>query len=385
MTKRSRLLATLLLGAVLAACVPTAQPTRTVTPAATGPEKVQITEATKGELQAVLQEQRSALASQDLKAYQATYDLERPAFRRCKQETFDTTGRGTAPAATGQVARVEPYLDTYVRAWVPEADRGLVRTYFRRVDGRWIQTEPKDSELGGEQKTTVDRIDIDYWGIDADVIDALGRGTVAARDAVIQNQLGEAKRLFGIRFYPTRSIAGLQACAAVGFHLAAQREDKYIRFFRYWFTPDGKDLSSLTISFIQHEGLHWAQDQFITGITARLDWWLREGWPDYIGKSRTEEYKRATICRTQTPTFKQLVDGPSTEADFPPEDVVRYYGFANTMVEYLYVQFGPDAYRQLLLAYVDRVEPHVTYPKVLQVTPEQFYAGWQAFAKKKYC
>jgi hypothetical protein len=370
-----------------AACGPSGPVTSSASPAASGPVAVEVTDKTKGEIQAVLTAQHDALAKRDLKAYQATFDGQRGALRRCKGESFDIAGRQGTSASALSVVKVEPYGGTYARAWVEEGSVGIARYYFRKVEGKWIQSEPTDTEAGAEKKTTVSGIDIDYWAIDDDIIDALGKGTVQARDTVLQNMLSEVRKPFGIRFYPTRSLQGLQGCNVVGFHIPnAAADDKYIRFFRYWFTPDTKALSSSTVSFIQHEGLHWAQDQFSPGISARLDWWLVEGWPDYIGQSRTTEYKRSTICTTAAPTFKQLVDGPRSDLpDFPPEDAVRYYAFANTMVEYLYAQFGPDAYKQLLTVYKEGVDPNVNYPKVLKVTPDQFYSGWLAFAKKKYC
>jgi hypothetical protein len=39
----------------------------------------------------------------------------------------------------------------------------------------------------------------------------------------------------------------------------------------------------------------------------------------------------------------------------------------------------------VMRAYKDSVDPAVTYPKVLRVTPEQLYTNWLAHAKKKYC
>ncbi len=374
-----------ILVATLVAC--SAPAPVTSSPAPSGAVAVQVTDKTKGELQAVLQAQRDALVKRDLKAYQATFDGARSAFRRCKQQTFDVAGRQGAAASAPQIVRVEPYGGTYVRAWIDEgAATGVSRTYFRVVDGKWMQTEPTSDEVGAEKKTTVDGIDIDYWGIDDDVIDALGKGTLAARDSVLQNQLTESKQPFGIRFYPTRSVTGIVECSVVGFHLPNKPDDKYIRFFRYWFTPDTKALSPATISFIQHEGLHWAQDQFIAGISARLDWWLVEGWPDYIGESRSTDYKRGVVCATAAPTYKQLADGPRTDlVETNPEDAVRFYAFANTMIEYLYAQFGPDAYRKLLVAYKELADPNTNLPAVLNVTPEQFRAGWLAFAKKRYC
>lgn len=371
-------------GAVLAACTTTT--TSVASPSPTGPVAVQVTDKTRGELQAVLQAQHAALEKRDLAAYQATYDGARNAFRRCKQESFDVAGRqGVAPVA--QITKVEPYGGTYARAWIDEGpDRGLLRTYFRVIGGKWVQTEPTSDEVGAEKKATIDGIDIDYWAIDDDVVDAIRQGTLAARDGVVKNQLAESKKPFGIRFYPTRSVQGIVDCNVVGFHIPNRPDDKYIRFFRYWFTPDGKALSPATISFIQHEGLHWAQDQFITGISARLDWWLVEGWPDYIGESRSTSYKRAVICTTGVPTYKQLADGPRTDLpDTKPEDAVRYYAFANTMIEYLYAQFGQTAYKDLLVAYKDLADPNRNLPTVLKVTPDQFHAGWIAFARKKYC
>lgn len=374
----------MLLGAVIAGCT---APAPAASPSPSGPVTVQVTDKTKGELQAVLRAAHEALEKRDLKAYQATFDGSRNAFRRCKTESFDVAGRQGVSSAVPQVTKVEAYGGIYVRAWVDEGgDRGLVRTYFRIVDGRWVQTEPTSEEVGAEKKTTVDGIDIDYWAIDDDIIEALRQGTLAARDSVVRSQLSESKRPFGIRFYPTRTVQGIVDCNVVGFHLPNRPEDKYIRFFRYWFTADGTRLSPETVTFIQHEGLHWAQDQFITGISARLDWWLVEGWPDYIGESRSASYKRAVVCTTGTPTYKQLADGPRT--DLPttnPEDAVRYYAFANTMVEYLYAQFGPNAYRDLLLAYKELADPNQNLPAVLKVTPEQFHTGWIAFARKKYC
>lgn len=351
-----------------------------------GAQRVTVTADTAGQLQAVLTAQAAALARGDAEGYRATYDATRPAFRRCKQETFESAVRQRGAPRPAKVLRAEEYGDAYVRAWVDEGESsGVSRIYFRKIGGAWVQSEPTEAEVGAEKHTTVDGIDIDYWAIDDDVVGALARGTIAARDAVVEHQLAPSTHPFGIRFYPTRSVTTLVGCTLVGYHLTNQPNDKYIRFFRYWFTPDLTALSPVTISFIQHEGLHWVQDQFSPGITARLDWWLTEGWPDYVGASRSSEYKRAVVCGTPTPTFKQLVDGPPDLPDTPPEEPVRYYAFANTMVEFLHARFGPDAYRQLLEAYKSGVDPSVNYPLVLKVSPGAFYADWLAFAKKSYC
>ena len=120
------------------------------------------------------------------------------------------------------------------------------------------------------------------------------------------------------------------------------------------------------------------------GISARLPWWLVEGWPDYVGQSRGNDAIKFVVCQTPTPTLKQLEDG--ADPNGPPELGVQYYAFANSMVEYQYTTYGgKDGYRKLALAFKDDARPSVAFPKALGITPEQFYDDWKAGAKKKYC
>jgi len=201
---------------------------------------------------------------------------------------------------------------------------------------------------------------------------------------VLDNLLSDTRRdPLAIRFYPTRSVSGIQGCTVVGFHLTNVASDPYVRFFRYWFNTDGS-MSPSTITFISHEWLHWAQDQFSPGITARLPWWLVEGWPDYVGQSRSEGTLKFVLCQTATPTLKQLEDG--ADPNGPPELSPQYYAFANSMVEYLYATYGgKDAYRKLALAFKEDAVPANVFPKVLNVTAAKFYDDWKIAAKKKYC
>jgi hypothetical protein len=377
-----RLLAALLLWSVVAACTPTtAPPTESASSAVA--EKPAINEQTRGEIQALLQRQTNAMANKDQKTFQATIDQDRRALVRCSNEAYDIATR-QGPSGTGQVGKIEAYMDTYVRAYVNEGANGQRRIFFRKVGGAWVQTEPKDDELGGEKKTTVEDIQIDYWGIDQDVIDALGKGTLAAKKTVLDNLLSSERRdQLAIRFYPTRSVSGIQGCTVVGFHFINVTSDPYVRFCRYWFDANGA-LTPATISFITHEWLHWAQDQFSAGISARLPWWLVEGWPDYVGKSRTESTMKFVLCQTATPTLKQLEDG--ADPNGPPELSPQYYSFANSMVEYLYATYGgADGYRRLLVAFKDDAVPANVFPKVLNVSAAKFYDDWKVAAKKKYC
>ncbi|MDO8506862.1 MAG: hypothetical protein Q7S41_04545 [Candidatus Limnocylindria bacterium] len=377
-----RLLIACVAWAVIVGCNPTSTGPDASTAAAVA-QKPAINEQTRGEIQALIQKQINSMANKDQTTFQTTIDQERRALVRCANESYDIATRQGVGAAA-QVGKIELYLDTYVRAYVQEGSNGSRRTFFRKVDGKWVQTEPKDDELGGEKKTTVEDIQIDYWGIDQDVVDAIGKGALAAKKVVLDNLLSDTRRdALAIRFYPTRSVSGIQGCTVVGFHLTNVASDPYVRFFRYWFTTTG-ELSPATITFMSHEWLHWAQDQFSPGITARLPWWLVEGWPDYVGQTRSESTIKFVLCQTATPTLKQLEDGAAP--DSPPELSPQYYAFANTMVEYLYATYGgKDAYRKLALAFKEDAVPANVFPKVLNITSTKFYDDWKAAAKKKYC
>ncbi|MEK7862263.1 MAG: hypothetical protein AAB295_03255, partial [Chloroflexota bacterium] len=266
------LLIVLLAAAVVVSCTATSTPL----PSASGsaaPPKLEINEQTRGEIQALLQRQRDAVSGRQLETYLATIDAGSLALKRCATESFDIAGRqGTG--GTPQVGKIEAY-QSYVRAWVQEGSNGQRRLFFKKgADGKWLQAEPKESELGGEKKTTVEDIQIDYWGVDQDVIDALGRSAIVARGVTLKNLLSAERRTpLAVRFYPTRSVSGITGCSTAGFHLPNTPNDPYIRMLRYWFSASG-EASPTTTEILTHEWLHWAQDQFSTGITARLPWWM---------------------------------------------------------------------------------------------------------------
>lgn len=379
----SRIFVTLMLISVLVSC----GPGTSVTPAPADGAKVAITEKTAGELEALLQKRTESMQNKDLAGFQSTFDGTRSALRRCQGEAFEIASRQGASGAP-KVAKVEPYLDQYVRAYVGSEANGFQRQYFRREGGRWILTEPKDEELGGDRAKNVGGIELTYYGIDDDIVEVYAKAGASARDFVLTVVRGKTGTPFGLRIFPTRGAAGpTVGCGVAGFHLTNNPSDHFIRLFSNGlaFKPGFTEMTENTVALIRHEGLHWAQDQFIPGITARLDWWLTEGWPDYVGDFRALSTKKQVICTTPTPAFKQLVDGIQITPETPPELPGQYYSFANSMVEYVEAIFGKDAYFDLMTAYRDSVDPKITYPKVLKVTPEQLYDGWKVWAKQKFC
>jgi hypothetical protein len=378
--------AILAIAVLLVACTPAI----TTEPSPSSPQKATITDKTPSELAAVMNAWQTAIGKKDLTGFQATIDLTRAAFRRCQTEIFDIAARQGFAQAEVKIAKVEPYLDTYVRAYVGDVASGYQRMYFRREGGKWIRSEPLDTELGGDQTKTVSGLQLSYYGIDSDVIDKYAAAGNDARAFLLKQAQGHTStgEAFGLRIFPTRGAAGPNvSCGVAGFHLPNVPTDPFIRLFSnaLSFKPDLASVTDSTASIVRHEGLHWLQDQFIPGISARMPFWLVEGWPDYIGQSRSLATKKNVICNTPTPTYKQLEDGVLQTPETPPELPGQYYSFANSMVEYAYKIGGPNSYWDLMTAYKAGVDAKVNLPKVLGVTPEAFYSGWLSWAKQTYC
>ena len=369
----------------LSACSTAAPPSASPS----GPEKVTITDKTATELLAVYNASQTALGKKDLTGFQATIDLTRAAYRRCQSEAFDVASRSGFSPIDAKITKVEPYLGTYVRAYLGTDAGGYGRVYFRREGGKWIRTEPLDAELGGDKAKTVDGLRLTYFGIDDDVIDKYGATGNAVRAFLLKLAEGHTTtgQAFGLRIFPTRGAAGPNvACSTAGFHLPNVPSDPFLRLFSnaLLFNAD-LSVSDTTAGIVRHEGLHWLQDQFSPSVSSRMPFWMVEGWPDYIGQSRGAATKRNVLCNTPTPTYKQLEDGVLQTPETPPELPGQYYAFANTMIEYVYKTYGTNAYWDLMTAYKAGVDAKVNLPKVLGVTPEAFYSAWLAWAKQTYC
>jgi hypothetical protein len=86
------------------------------------------------------------------------------------------------------------------------------------------------------------------------------------------------------------------------------------------------------------------------------------------------------------PTLKQLADGPPQVAvGVAPEVYGRFYAYAASMVAYLIEKYGNDAFWQLMSAFVQNASATTNFPAILKTTPDEFYAAWLVWLKKKYC
>ena len=363
-------------------------------PSATTDASSRVTDSTKAELAALLKTRADAIARGDAKAFESTYDTTRPAFRRWQSAEFAESAK--APTRLlGKVVEVQPYLDRYVRAWVEESNERtgwpqgleLTRLYFRREADRWLLTEPRADESGGERTKTAGGHTLTYYGLDEDIADLFLAEYRAARDLAAKLAPAPLTADFNARIVPTAEIAGPGALGSS----AMQSNNLGLALFPWAIRidPSRTRISNITRYEYRAGSLIWLREQVLPGIRPRVGQapWIVDGWEQHQAWVGPPAFYQPACAGAPPLTLKQLTDGPP-ELGSPAatlDNYDQYYTYTRTMGEYLDLTYGLPAYWDLLKAFMLSPDAKANMLKVLQVTPEQFYANWLVWAKKKYC
>jgi hypothetical protein len=358
---------------------------------AVGPETVK-------QLEDMLHARASAIAKGDRNAFLATIDTTRLTFRRIQLREFDfPTVRGTL-ASTFTISNVERYRG-YVRGFVEETlegnffagafngGRAYYRHYFRNEGGKWLLTEPTGDETGPERKKVSGDVEIGYWDLDEDVSAVLLRSVEEARKFAQAQETKPVQQKLVMTFVPTAELAGpgWDGFGAGGGTVG--RESLY----PWWWAFDGTrtHVSAYTEFTLRRSALALVRETAAPGIAGRLanDLWLNEGWYDFAAGLDVAGTVRQSCTGVPIPTLRELGSGfpPFGQPGIAPDAYGRFAGYATSMVAFLYERYGVDAYWRLMAAYLQSASAAVNFPNVLKVTPDEFYAAWLVWLKKKYC
>lgn len=325
------------------------------------------------DLAALLERHNRALEGADLAAYQGTIDQERPAFRRCANETFEVAARsGRYRLPPFVVRRAETY-GAYARAFIEE-NGSWRRLYFRKGAQGWVLSEPLEAELGTKQTRRVTVQDtLHYYESDSDLVEAVAFGIVGARSFVAKTAPSGTAESVDWRLLPTREVIGFLRCGFGGFAIGAT--EIHIHQVMYQPTLAAPDVYSQGIQ--KHELLHLAQEHTVPRTSYVAPWWAFEGWPEYL--VQLDEGRLTTHCRSKLPTLQQLGRGvPDGGPDDTPENRWAYYDYAASIVGHVHQRYGANAYWDFLRAYSKFASPGVAYPAAFGVTPEAFYSDWSS-------
>jgi hypothetical protein len=148
-------------------------------------------------------------------------------------------------------------------------------------------------------------------------------------------------------------------------------------------------MSEYTEFTLRRSALAPVREVVAPGIQGRLlsEQWLDEGWFDYVAGLDVTGIVRQSCSGVPIPTLRELGAGfpPFGQPGIAPDAYGRFSGYATSMVAFLYERYGVDAYWKLMTAYLQSASAAVNFPKALGVTPDEFYAAWLVWLKKKYC
>ena len=301
------------------------------------------------ELAAALDDYAAAMDTHDLERFSKTYDTTRAQFAICQEKLFEQSVRtGKRVVRFFGVGRIERWND-YVRASVDTNGYGFVRQYFRRVADRWILTEPLLSEVGQEHSKAYGGSTVWWWDVDSDVVDLLGSDVESVRKFAIAQGGPPPGDPFQVRLAPIQTLG--PPCGYVGQAIRSSSSSSAttIVIRELGLTPGYDRVGEETERTLQHEALHWIQDERSRGAMQVLPWWMIEGWPEARTQPQSALHVRSALCDKPALTVTDLSSGPDLKT--PGELVAREYSIAAAMVDAMEKQYGPDMYWKLFDAF----------------------------------
>jgi hypothetical protein len=363
-----------------------------------GNEAGPVSAETVKQLEDVLHARAAAMAKGDRNGFLATIDTTKPAFRRIQLREFDYPKiRGTFDS-TFTISNAERYRG-YVRGFVEESLEGnafagafhgvpaYYRRYFRTEGGKWILTEPIGDETGPEKKKVSGDVEIVYSALDEDVSDVLLSSLEEARKYAQVQTAKSVQQTLSVKFIPTAELAGP---GWDGFAAGGGAPGQVFLFPWWWgLNSTRTHVSPDTDWSLRRSALAVVRESVAPAVAGRLflDQWLDEGWFSFAAGNDVTGIVRQSCTGVAIPTLREIGAGfpPFGQPGIAPEAYSRYLGHATSMVAFLYERYGVDAYWKLMTAYLQSASAAVNFPKVLQVTPDEFYAAWLVWLKKKYC
>ena len=336
------------------------------------------------EIRGTFDQLTAAKRAHDIAGLRALYDPTRGVFTACSMDRY--YAEVVEPRANGRyrVIRAMPYGD-YVRAYVDDGV-GIRRIYLRRLEGRWVLTEPRDDELGTVRHISDEKTRLTYWSIDEEVAGAVLRASSYAAYYAGPLAPDPIDDSLDVVLFPTRDTAASIPCGASGVARPVGQLEIRVLGPDLGFVGDSLgDITSSTRGLFVHEALHITQARVTPRAMTRPAWWLIEGWPTLVadGDARLGLEMPRIACGT-LPTYSQLASGIGLTRDPSPDVLARYYVYAASAVKYLN-ESGNDAYWRSMRAYESPGTTDEVVQRAVGMTADQFRDGWAAWVKKRYC
>ena len=356
-----------------------------------------VTAGTVTQLEQVLKARAQAMGKGDRDAFLKTIDATRPAFRRVQLTHFEFPSARGGLGSTFKLSGIERYRG-YVRGFAEETLEGnqfpgafvvpsYSRYYFRSDGGRWIVTEPTGDETGPEKQRTADGVELSYWALDEDLASVYLLEMQEARRQALTHSPRPQQMKLRIAFIPTAELAGpaWDGHAMNGGSIAARQSI----YPQHSFDQSRSHLSPLAQNNLLYMALNVVREGIAPGAASRLSLtrWLDAGWLEHASGIDVTPTLKQSCVGVPVPTLKQMDEGPPPfgTPGVAPEVYGRNSAYAASMVDFLIERYGSAALWETTALFVTDASAARNFQKVLKTTPDDFYAAWLVWLKKKYC
>jgi hypothetical protein len=346
-------------------------------------------------IQKTLDDYNSGLEKNDKSLFMNTIDPSNQVLWNFANQNFDYM-ENTVFMLTGKlgmkVAQIKVLPQGLVLATITrDRDRRIAHWYFRKVDDRWVLSEPTIEESGPPQTVEDGNYTFSTYPI-AEEVNARYPYLMEKARVHVQQDLGKAPASkIKISVFPAAGMSPYATGDLSGWHIdpAAEGTDEiYILtpttyFFGFYDPKAGwePDLEML----LTHELARVAYVRDFGNPGQGVDWFF-EGLAEYVAGYNEMPDVKAAI---EEDRIIPILDPSGNKADLAHfakvENRVLAYGLAESLVTFIAEQYGGlDTFWALAKSYDKTQDIRKAIQETLGVSYEEFDTAWRTWLKEEY-
>jgi len=349
----------------------------------------------KAGIQKTLDDYNAGLEQNDKTLFMATLDSNNPALWKFADWNFNYLARSVSTRTVKlgmKVAQIKVLPQGLVLATIArDRDGWIAHWYFRKVDDRWVLSEPTIAEAGLPQTLKNDNFTFKTYPI-AEDINARYIYLMEKARAHVQKDLGRVpESKVNISIFPAAGMSPNTTGNLSGWYTSStsgETDDIYILtpttyFFGFYDPTAGwePDFEML----LTHELARIAYIRSFGNPGQGIDWFF-EGLAEYVAG-----YDEMPVVKTavQENTIIPILDPSGRKMDLAHfanvENRALAYGLAESLVTFIVEQYGGlDTFWSLAKSYDQTQDIKKTIQETLGVSYEAFDTAWRAWLKDDY-
>jgi hypothetical protein len=366
----------------------------TATETALPPVNPEETEIIAG-IQKTLDGYNSGLEKNDKTLFMNSIDRDSKMLKESTSSNFDvleTTGFPQTVKLGMKVAGIKTLSPGLVLTKIiRDRDGWIANWYFRKVDDRWVLTEPTLEETGAPQTSANGNYTFTTYPIAEDV-NAEYIALMENARVHVQKDLGKAPNSkVKINVFPAAAMSPYVSGDLSGWYISPDAngtDDIYILapttyFFGFYDPKTGWEPDIETL--LTHELARITYVREFGNPGQGVDWFF-EGLPEYVAGYDQRPYLKDAI---QNDTIIPILDPSEKKADLAHfanlQNGPLAYGLAESLVAFIVEKYGGlDTFWALAKSYDKTQDIQTAIQETLGISYEEFDAAWRTWLKAEY-